>query len=329
MTPSSELARILTAALDRRSALLAAADTNVIRLFNGVADGIAGLVVEQYGPVLVVQCHAERLTLSDDIVRELCGQALERVGAAAVYRKQFPKDRSSLNRALERMHRDPQPWLGTPAPTEIEVHEAGARFLVRPYDGYATGLYLAHRSARQFVRANCAGRRVLNTFAYTCGFTVAAALGGAASTVSVDISKKSLEWGKRNLAANGLALDAHQFICSDVFEYYRRALRQGRRFDWIILDPPTFARPRRARGTFAVATDLPRLVGGALDLLDRGGTLLLSVNYRGLTATRLERVAMTASRANHRACEFLPPPPIPEDFRGDPDFAKTIVVRVR
>ncbi len=322
------IAAQLDAALDRRAAWLGAPNTNAVRLFDGAADGIDGLVIEQYGDVLVVQTQAGRLVLSDDAVCELCRLAMQRVGARAVYRKSFPKDRSSLHAALEHAHRNPRPWLGEPAPAEIEVQEAGARFLVRPYDGYATGLYLAHRTARQFVRANCAGRRVLNTFAYTCGFTVAAALGGAASTVSVDVSKKSLEWGKRNLAANGIALDDHRFICSDVFDYYRRALRQGHRFDWIILDPPTFARARHARDTFSVAADLPRLVEGALDLLDRGGVLFLSVNYHGLTEQRLERVVRDAALAGRRACELMIPPLVPADFQGDLDFAKTVVAQI-
>jgi len=109
---------------------------------------------------------------------------------------------------------------------EYAVLENGIRFLVRPHDGHSTGLFLEHRDNRKRVRRLAAGRNMLNAFAYTCGFSVAAALGGAAGTVSVDVSKKYLEWGKCNFAANELNLADHRFICSDIFDYYRRARRR-------------------------------------------------------------------------------------------------------
>jgi 23S rRNA (cytosine1962-C5)-methyltransferase len=178
------------------------------------------------------------------------------------------------------------------------------------------------------VRALVAGQRVLNTFAYTCGFTAAAALGGARQTVSVDLSRKFLEWGKRNLAVNGVALDAHQFICSDVFDYYRRAVRQGQRFDFVILDPPTFARRKGHRQTFVLERDLERLVAGALGLLERGGIVHLSVNQRATARGRLKEVIATAARAQGCRCQWLEAAPLPEDFRGDPEFAKSVLARV-
>jgi 23S rRNA (cytosine1962-C5)-methyltransferase len=319
---------LLDSALARRTVLLSAADTNVGRLFNGRADGLDGLVLERLGDVLIAQWHEGRLTRPEDVVRELCAGAAQRVGARAVYRKVYPKNRTVARLELDELHRNPVPWIGEPLEPEFAVLEHGARFLVRPYDGYATGLYLDHRTARVAVRAAARDRRVLNAFAYTCGFTVAAALGAAAATVSVDISKKALEWGKRNLAANGLALDRHRFICSDVLDYYRRAARQGHRFDWIILDPPTFARAKDSGRAFSLGKNLPALVAGALDLLDTGGTLLLSVNQRGTTPQRLELVVRAAARTRNRPCAFLPPPATPEDFQGDPDYTPAVLVQI-
>lgn len=318
----------LAAALARRAAILAEPQTNTCRLFHGTAEGVDGLVIERLGAVLIAQLHAGRLAVDAEQARNLCVLAAERVGATAVYRKVYPKDRSTSRAVLDQQHRGATPWWGRPAPPEFAVCEAGLHFLVRPYDGYATGLFLDHRHARQRVRELAAGRRVLNLFAYTCGFTVAAARGGAPATVSVDISKKSLEWGRRNLATNGVPLDTHRFICDDAFAYYRRAARQGQRFDFIVLGPPTFARQRATRGVFSLADDLERLVAGALTLLDPDGLLHLSVNHRGTTLERLERVVTEAARAAGRTCTVIARPALPDDFCGDPDYAKSVLFRI-
>lgn len=322
------LADRLEAALACRAALLADPQTDVARVLNGAADGIPGLVLEKLGPVLIAQCHAGRLALDDAAARAVCAAAAERLAARAVYRKVFPRDRSHAPRALERLHHQAQPWIGTPAAAELPVREDGLTFLVRPYDGYATGLFLDHRAGRARVRALARGRRVLSTFAYTCGYAVAAAAGGAALTVSVDIARRFLDWGRRNLAANGLPLEAQRFLCADARAYCRRALRRGLRFDLVILDPPTFARPRRGGRPFVLAEDLGPLVETAVGLLGPGGLLLLAVNQRSLTLRRLEEVVRAAAARHRRRVTRLDRLPLPEDFRGDPDHAKAVLARV-
>jgi 23S rRNA (cytosine1962-C5)-methyltransferase len=326
--PARRLARLVEQALDRRAALLADPQTTVGRLVHGGADGLDGLVIERLGTVLIAQLYEGQFTLGDEAARQVCEELARRVQASAVYRKLYPRDHSTLSPTLERQHRDPAPWLGAAAEAEFPVREHGVVFLVRPYDGYQTGLFLGHRLSRQRVRQLAAGQRILNTFAYTCGFTVAAALGGARETVSVDLSRKFLEWGKRNLAANGVPLDPHRFICSDVFDYYRRATRQGQRFDFIILDPPTFARQKGTRRTFVLTRDLERLVAGALPLLERGGRMHLSVNHRDTPPRRLKAVIANAGRAQQRSCAWLQAAPLPEDFCGDAEFASSVLVRV-
>jgi 23S rRNA (cytosine1962-C5)-methyltransferase len=227
---------------------------------------------------------------------------------------------------VARLHGDPTPWLGEAVEPEFPVLENGIRFLVRPYDGYSLGLFLEHRENRQRVRALAAGRNVLNAFAYTCAFSVAAAVGGATATVSVDVSRKHLEWGKRNFAANALEPGSHLFICSDIFDYYRRAKRQGRVFDLIILDPPTFARTKRPKQVFVLADDLERLVSGAVELLSPGGHLLLATNHRETSRRRLERAVALA--AGTRPSEIVDRPGLPRDFVGDRGYARSILARL-
>ena len=312
----------LGAAVAQREKLLADPHTNMLRLFNDAADGVPGLVIEKLADVLIVQVHQGRFTDDPDAgLRTALQSIANRLAARAVYLKRFATDRSVALRELESAHRDPLPWMGTPAPEEFDALETGVRFRIRPYDGYSVGVFLDAREIRRRVRDLSRGRRVLNTFAYTCGFSVAAALGGAAETVSVDVSKRYLEWGKRNFAANGVPLDGQWFICSDVFEYYRRAKRQGRMFDLIILDPPTFARVKGG-SPFVLEQDLKRLVAGAIERLAPGGLVLVATNHRGTSAAHLQHAI--AAGAAGRSWRIIERPPLPSDFAGDPDYAKSV-----
>ncbi len=313
-------------ALASRARLLAGSDTDAVRLFHGATEGIDGLVIEKFADVLVVQLHEQRLCAREPEVRTVCAELARRLGARAVYCKRFARDRSAALARLRGLHTDPEPWIGTPIEPELSVVEHGVRYLIRPYDGYSVGLFLEHRDNRRRIRELARGRRVLNAFAYTCGFSVAAALGGAENTVSVDVSRRYLEWGKRNFATNRIDLNRHTFLCSDIFAYLHRVRRQGRRFDLVVLDPPTFGRSKRPRSVFAIAEDLDRLVAGAADLLSPGGIVLLATNHRKTSRRRLE-AALRSARAG-RQIEILTRPALPPDFAGDEAYAKAVLARL-
>src|SRR5262249_15397546 len=117
---------------------------------------------------------------------------------------------------------------------------------------------------------------LLNLFAYTCGFSVCAAKAGA-KTASLDLSKKYLEWGRRNFTLNGLDPAGHEFIYGDAFDWLRRLAKKGRMFDAIVLDPPTFSQSKE-RGAFRVEKNYGELVAAALPLLKTEGVLFASAN---------------------------------------------------
>lgn len=321
----ADLRERMERALARRSELLADASTTACRLFHSDADGIAGLVVERFGDVLIAQLHEERLAVPPGEVQALLAWTRERLGFRAVYRKVFVRDRARVPDDVEALHNDARPWIGEPVEPELTVLENGVRFLIHPYDGFSVGLFLEHRDNRRRLRELAAGRRVLNAFCYTCGFSVAAALGGATAVDSVDVHKRYLEWGKNNFAANGLDVAPHRFFCSDVIEFYGRATRQGRRYDLIILDPPTFARQRRPERTFVLEEQLGELCSGAIRLLDPNGIVLLATNHRQIRPARLKEELVRS--APGRSCIILDQPPLPPDFRGDPDYTKTVLAR--
>jgi 23S rRNA (cytosine1962-C5)-methyltransferase len=326
MAPSSaQLMDLVEASLGRRAALLTEPEPSACRLMHDRADGIDGLVIEKLADVLIIQRHEGRCELSERQLRDVAEHVRARVGARAVYFKDFVRDRAELDRAADARHRDARPWLGEPVEPVLTVAEADLRLLVRPYDGFSVGLFLEHRANRQRVRLMAAGRRVLNTFSYTGGFSVAAARGGAISVASVDVSRRYLSWSRENFAANTIELEPHRFYCSDIFDFYHRARRSGLRYDLIILDPPSFARLRRPKRTFELAKQLERLVAEGVELLDPGGIVLLAVNHRGIARDRL--VGALEGAGGSLRCRLLEMPEPPPDFAGDSDYCKTIIAQ--
>jgi len=296
---------------------------DAFRIFNGEADGVAGLVIDKYGDVLIVQLHEERLGLKEEEVRRLVEYVHERLGTCGVYKKIFVRDRGEVSADVAELHTDSEPWIGRAVEPELIINERGLRFVIRPYDGFSVGLFLEHRENRRRISELSGGRRVLNTFCYTCGFSMAAARGGAVSVDSVDSSKHFLQWGKKNFGVNDIDMGGHLFSCSDVFDFYKRAGRQGRRYDLIVLDPPTFSRSRRPKRVFELKKQLDKLTAGAVELLEPGGIVFLATNCREISRSRLEESLV--SSGGGRRCEIMERPGLPIDFANDPEFSKMVI----
>lgn len=320
-----DVQRLLHAALVRRLPCLLEPKTDSCRLLTGPAEGLSGLIAEKYGPIVVLQV-LETSPRWSAALPDIARWYRELLGVGAVYMKRFVRDRTQLGDDLQEALHSPKPLLGEPAPPQVEINERGLGFAIRPYDGFSVGLFLDQRDNRGRIRELSRGKDMLNLFAYTCGFSVAAAVGGAKSTVSVDVSPKHLEWGRTNFALNAVELTNHDFIRSDATEYLKRAKRQGKEFDIIVLDPPSFAHGRRSKGDFSVIEDLADLVNSAAEVLRSGGVMMVSTNHRKLSRRGLlDRVRQGCGT---RRCEVLESPPLPPDFAVDPDHAKTVIVRL-
>jgi len=175
--------------------------------------------------------------------------------------------------------------------------------------GYSVGLFIDQRENRRFVR-DVGPKTLLNCFAYTCSFSVAAATVGA-TTVSVDLSKKSLARGRENFALNSLPTNDHRFLADDVMSVLPRLARKGERFDVIILDPPTFSRSHRGKA-FQVERDFETLLLAALEVAERDARILLSTNCSSLGERALEVMARYCLRATRRAGNFHRESPLPD-----------------
>ena len=176
--------------------------------------------------------------------------------------------------------------------------------------GYSVGLFVDQRTNRRYVR-KIAPKRLLNCFAYTCSFSVAAGSAGA-KTVNVDLSKTSLARGRENFGLNGLPTAEHSFIADDVLSVLPRLARKGEKFDAIILDPPTFSRSHRGN-IFHVEEDFEKLLVAALEVAERNARILLSTNCSTLREHALEVLARYCLKVTRRAGIFHREPP-PPDF---------------
>jgi 23S rRNA (guanine2445-N2)-methyltransferase / 23S rRNA (guanine2069-N7)-methyltransferase len=197
-----------------------------------------------------------------------------------------------------------------------QVREGPAKLWVNLTDYLDTGLFLDHRPTRALLGEMARGKRFLNLFCYTGAATVHAALAGAASTVSVDLSKTYLDWAGRNLALNGLGGESHQLIRSDCREWVKHCRR---RFDLIFLDPPTFSTSKRMEGTWDVQRDHVALIRETLALLAPGGTLVFSTNLRTF---RLDREALA-----HLDVQDLSRKTLPRDFARNPRIHQCFLIR--
>ena len=209
--------------------------------------------------------------------------------------------------------RDPPVLLSgdSTAPLTGEVLENAVRYALDFAAGYSAGLFLDQRSNRAAMRS-LASKRVLNTFAYTCSFSVVAALAGA-ETVSIDLSKKSLDRGRANFALNNLdPRTAHRFLADDVLDVLPRLARRGEKFDAIVLDPPTFSRGNNGR-RWQAEQHMEDLVVAAMEIAATRANILISTNCTKIQHADLERVARFALKFHRRAGD-LHREPQPPDF---------------
>ena len=279
----------LALAAERRQPLALDPDTTAYRLLHGAADGVPDVYLDRLGDALLVSLHSETPALPPRLLAALA----EVYPAARVYVRYRPRQASRLRDDETEQRAPSRPVTGLEA-TAWEVVENGLRYLIRSDAGLSVGLFLDMRDTRARVRALGGGQTVLNLFAYTCAFGVAALAGGASRVLNLDLSRRWLDWGMDNYRLNGLAPDRHDFVDGDVFDWLRRFARRGQTFDLVILDPPSFATARGSR--FSAERDWPVLAEAAARVVAPGGRLLACSNHAG-QRRRAFRAAVQAGLA--------------------------------
>ena len=325
-----------------REAIIDTEATDAWRVWHGAAEARGALPLredgpafygDRFGPYLLAQSAVQLTADQLDFLR----QVSERDGLRGVYHKPLRRD----VRGKTSDQASPRLVLGEAASEAFAIRENGLRFEIRFGEGYSVGLFLDQRDNRRRLLVNhiaadfpvfpsgAADAEALNVFAYTCGFSLCAAKAGARTT-SLDLSRKYLDWGRRNFALNGLDPAAHDFIYGDAFEWLRRLAKKGRRFDAVLLDPPTFS-TSKPTGVFRAESDFGRLLAAALPLVKPAGLIFASTNAADLEPERFLEIARRAIEAGGRRIAKQHYAPQPPDFpvsRAEPAYLKTVWLRL-
>ena len=239
--------------------------TTAFRLFNQEGDGFGGLTVDLYGDYAVFSWYNSYVYQIRKVISE-------------AFRQVFPEVLGTYEKIrFKGLDYESAHVYGQEAPDFFTILENGVLYQVFMNDGLMTGIFLDQHEVRgSLVDGLAMGKSLLNMFSYTAAFSVAAAMGGANQTTSVDLAKRSRELSQAHFQANGISTDDHRFIVMDVFEYFKYAKRKDLTYDVIVLDPPSFARNKKQ--TFSVAKDYHKLISQSLEILNPGGIIIASTN---------------------------------------------------
>lgn len=264
----NEVSDIASKAIAKRQGILGA-DTDALRLFDGIGDGISDVFLETFADRWVVSTR-------EDFLSPAWRKFLDQSGKT-VYWKRLDQNQKE----------DPTHISGEIQEGVFIAKESGVKYRISFQSGYSQGIFLDQRENRKRVRElveeqiQGSEQTVLNTFAYTGAFSVCAALSGA-KTTTLDLSQPYLDWAKENMQCNGIDPSEHYFCKGDTFHWLKRFVKQGRKFNGIILDPPTFSRDDKGK-VFRVESHYDQLIALASQCIAKDGWILASTNCRKLT----------------------------------------------
>lgn len=307
----------ISAALSRRESFFKEEETTAYRVFNGEGDGIGGLTIDYYDGYYMVSWYSEGIYSLKHHVYNVLEKMID---YKAIYEK---KRFDTKGQYIEQ----DDFVKGTPGDFPIIVKENGMNFAVDLNDGAMTGIFLDQRDVRKAIRDKYAdGRNVLNTFSYTGAFSVAASLGGAVKTVSVDLASRSESKTIEQFSVNGIDYEQQEIRVIDVFDYFRYAKRHELKFGLVVLDPPSFARSKKY--TFSTARNYPELVKDAIAVTEKNGIIVASTNNASFGMKRFKSFIDRAFKETNTKYKVLEESSLPRDFRTNRDFPEFNYLKV-
>lgn len=310
------LMKLFMTAKEKRTAFENDELTTAYRLFNGEGDGLGGLIIDRYDDFAIFSWYNETLfALKNEIIQVFQEISPEIIGA-------YEKIRFTSEKLPES-----QFLFGEDAPEPLIIKENGISFAVYLNEGLMTGIFLDQKEVRgRLIDGAAIGKSVLNMFSYTGAFSVAAAMGGAFSTTSVDLAKRSSSKTKEQFEVNQLPLDNQKIIVMDVFEYFKYAARKQLSYDLIILDPPSFARNKKK--VFSVAKNYGDLIKESVDILADQGTIIASTNAANITMKKYKLMVQEALEVKEVQYRIEEVYQLPADFQVNPQFQEGNYLKV-
>ncbi|MGT2934902.1 class I SAM-dependent methyltransferase [Streptococcus castoreus] len=310
---------LFKAAKAKRQAFAQSDLTNAYRLFNQEGDHFGGVTIDLYMDYAVFSWYNTFVYQEKELI-------------VAAFQEVFPEIRGAYEKIrFKGLDFESAHLYGEQAKETFSILENGVSYHVFLNDGLMTGIFLDQHDARKaLVDGLALGKTLLNLFSYTAAFSVAAAMGGAIETTSVDLAKRSRELSIAHFKQNHLDLATHHFMVMDVFEYFKYAKRKNLSFDVIVIDPPSFARNKKQ--TFSVHKDYHKLIAEALDILSPEGTIIASTNAANMTVNQFKKQIIKGFGSRH--FESMTLQQLPSDFtinKADErsNYLKVFTIKVR
>lgn len=299
----------------KRSAYYGSEETDAFRIVNGEGDHLGGLTIDLYREFAVFSWYNETLYQNKSLLIQAFQQVFPEV-KGAVEKIRFDSDLPESAAVY-----------GEETPEPLIVKENGVHYATYLNEGLMTGIFLDQKEVRgQLAEGLSAGMTVLNMFSYTGAFSVAAAMGGATKTTSVDLAKRSLEKTKEQFAINGFDPEKQKIHVMDVFGYFKYAKKKELTFDMIILDPPSFARNKKK--VFSVAKNYGELVTDSLAIMNEEGLLIASTNAANLSQKKFQQMIEEAMDQAQVTYQCIQEYRLPSDFAVDPNFLEGNYLKV-
>ncbi|MED4059787.1 class I SAM-dependent rRNA methyltransferase [Priestia megaterium] len=302
-------ARKIQQAISSRHDFYASEDTTAFRVFNSEGDGIGGLIIDYYDGYYVMSWYSEGIYRFKEYV-------IEALKSAPNFKGLYQKKRFNVKgQYIE----EDDFVAGDKGEFPLIVKENGIRFAVYLNDGAMVGVFLDQRDVRKTIRDKYAkGKTVLNMFSYTGAFSVAAALGGAAKTTSVDLANRSLAKTIEQFSVNGIDHEAQDIIVEDVFKYFKYAVKKNMTFDLVVLDPPSFAKSKKH--TFSAAKDYKDLLKEAIALTKPNGVIVASTNASNFDMKKFHSFIEKAFNEKGERYKMMEQFSLPADFKTIKEF---------
>lgn len=309
--------RTLKAAIAERTSFYEDPDTTAFRVFNGEGDGFGGLSIDYYNGFYLVSWYSEGVySFKDEVIAALQNVA----DCKGIYQK---KRFDTKGQYIE----EDDFVAGERGEFPLIVKENGINFAVYLNDGAMTGIFLDQRDVRNAIKDRYAeGKSVLNTFSYTGAFSVAAALGGAMKTTSVDLAKRSNSKTIEQFSVNGIDYESQDILVMDVFNYFKYAKRKEMKFDLVVLDPPSFARSKKY--TFSTSKDYTNLMREAIAITEEDGMIVASTNSASFGMKKFKGFIEKAFTEEGKKYKIVEEFTLPQDFRVRKEFKEGDYLKV-
>lgn len=289
--------------------------TNALRLVNGKGDGFPGLTIDQYLRHFVIQLFHSKWETDLENISEYLQKHFPCEYIIAKWRES--PDGRSLDQPKVKV-------LLNQSSSQTVVEEYGLKFNVDLNDTINTGLFLDMRENRRRLSECVEGKTVLNCFAYTCSFGVHAKAAGAKETINIDISRKVLDKGQENYKLNQLEVCPQEFLVRESGDYLSWCLKKDKRFDCIILDPPSFSRFEGK--TISIQKDLPKMIDSAIKILSPKGVLFVSSNCSQISQLKLQNWLKEKAHAHRRRISEMNVLKQSHDFTGSGEMRESYLV---